>query len=251
MSHDDVTALVKDLWAPAMHETRMVAIELLDLYSNLLAPDDSGLVEQMIDTSHTWAYVDNLSASIMGGMVVRYPALMQVLDRWAKDENFWLRRAAMLALLIELRNGGGDWDRFTRYADSMLDEKEFFIRKAIGWILRDTARKRKDMVYQWLRPRAHRASTLDRTRGDAAHAEGEERAADSRGEEWSAGRKVGGRTCHCEERSDVAISRTQTTCDVCKHSSSRPDSSRRHWDDAGHLRSGPRDLTVFLKYWTV
>ena len=40
----------------------------------------------------------------------------------------------------------------------MLDEREFFIRKAIGWVLRDTARKRPDLVYQWLLPRASRAS---------------------------------------------------------------------------------------------
>ncbi len=40
----------------------------------------------------------------------------------------------------------------------MLEEKEFFIRKAIGWVLRDTARKRPDMVCEWLLPRAARAS---------------------------------------------------------------------------------------------
>jgi 3-methyladenine DNA glycosylase AlkD len=40
----------------------------------------------------------------------------------------------------------------------MLDEREFFIRKAIGWVLRDTARKRPDLVYEWLLPRAARAS---------------------------------------------------------------------------------------------
>jgi 3-methyladenine DNA glycosylase AlkD len=40
----------------------------------------------------------------------------------------------------------------------MLDEKEFFIRKAIGWVLRDTARKRPTMVYEWLLTRARRAS---------------------------------------------------------------------------------------------
>ncbi|HEY2690168.1 MAG TPA: DNA alkylation repair protein, partial [Streptosporangiaceae bacterium] len=36
--------------------------------------------------------------------------------------------------------------------------KEFFIRKAIGWILRDTAKLRPALVAQWLEPRAHRAS---------------------------------------------------------------------------------------------
>ena len=40
----------------------------------------------------------------------------------------------------------------------MLDEREFFIRKAIGWVLRDTARKRPDLVFDWLLPRAERAS---------------------------------------------------------------------------------------------
>ncbi len=40
----------------------------------------------------------------------------------------------------------------------MLGEKEFFIRKAIGWVLRDTGRKRPDLVFAWLLPRAERAS---------------------------------------------------------------------------------------------
>jgi 3-methyladenine DNA glycosylase AlkD len=40
----------------------------------------------------------------------------------------------------------------------MLEEKEFFVRKAIGWVLRDTARRRPDLVYQRLLPRAARAS---------------------------------------------------------------------------------------------
>jgi 3-methyladenine DNA glycosylase AlkD len=81
-----------------------------------------------------------------------------VLDRWAAAEDFWMRRSALLALLKPLRRGDGDFERFCRYADAMLDEREFFIRKAIGWVLRDTARKRPDLVYRWLLPRAARAS---------------------------------------------------------------------------------------------
>jgi 3-methyladenine DNA glycosylase AlkD len=40
----------------------------------------------------------------------------------------------------------------------MLEEKEFFIRKAIGWVLRDTSRKRPELVFDWLLPRAAHAS---------------------------------------------------------------------------------------------
>jgi 3-methyladenine DNA glycosylase AlkD len=42
----------------------------------------------------------------------------------------------------------------------MLCEREFFIGKAIGWLLRDTGRRRPDLVYEWLLPRAARASTV-------------------------------------------------------------------------------------------
>jgi 3-methyladenine DNA glycosylase AlkD len=108
--------------------------------------------------SRTWALVDGLSVSVMGALVERHPELAPVLDRWAVDDDFWLRRAALLALLVPLRQGRGDFDRFGRYADAMLDEREFFIRKAIGWVLRETARKRPDLVYDWLLPRAVRAS---------------------------------------------------------------------------------------------
>jgi hypothetical protein len=59
---------------------------------------------------------------------------------------------------VPLRRGAGDFVRFSRYADQMLEEREFFIRKAIGWILRETAKKRPALVADWLAPRLHRAS---------------------------------------------------------------------------------------------
>jgi len=80
------------------------------------------------------------------------------LDRWARDPDFWVRRSAMLALLVPLRRGGGDFERFSRYADAMLDEREFFIRKAIGWVLRETSKRRPAMIAEWLAPRMRRAS---------------------------------------------------------------------------------------------
>ena len=42
----------------------------------------------------------------------------------------------------------------------MLEDREFFIRKAIGWVLRETARKRPGLVCAWLLPRAARASAV-------------------------------------------------------------------------------------------
>jgi 3-methyladenine DNA glycosylase AlkD len=158
LTHEELIAVTEALWARPVHECRMAAVELLDANPRLLRPGDASLIERMLRTAGTWALVDGLASNVMGALTERHPELTAVLDRWAGDENFWLRRSAMLALLVPLRRGEGDFGRFAGYADQMLEEKEFFIRKAIGWILRDTAKRRPEMVAAWLEPRAHRAS---------------------------------------------------------------------------------------------
>ena len=158
LTHEELIAVTEALWARPVHECRMAAVELLDANPRLLRPGDASLIERMLRTAGTWALVDGLASNVMGALTERHPELTAVLDRWAGDENFWLRRSAMLALLVPLRRGEGDFGRFAGYADQMLEEKEFFIRKAIGWILRDTAKRRPELVATWLEPRAHRAS---------------------------------------------------------------------------------------------
>jgi 3-methyladenine DNA glycosylase AlkD len=153
-----LVALVKLLWAQPVFERRMMAVLLLEAYEPLLRPPDMTLLERLIRQSRTWAFVDELAIAITGRLVERNPEVLRIIDRWAEDDNFWVRRSAMLALLRPLRRGEGDFRRFARYADGMLEEKEFFIRKSIGWVLRETGKPRPDTVYAWLLPRAARAS---------------------------------------------------------------------------------------------
>lgn len=158
-----VVALVEALWAPPIFERREAAAEVLHAKRRLLLPEDAALLERLLRASRTWALVDTLSTNVVADLAARHE-LGAVLDRWATDEDFWLRRAAMLALLPGLRANApkpsGDFSRFTRYADAMLEEKEFFIRKAIGWILRDAGRRTPGRVSRWLLPRAGRAAGL-------------------------------------------------------------------------------------------
>jgi 3-methyladenine DNA glycosylase AlkD len=158
LTHEDLVGLADTLWGMSVHECRAIAVELLRLHDDRLGPQDLPLLERLLRESRTWALVDPLATGVVGPVLERHPGLGQVLDRWAADDDFWLRRAALLALLPALRRGEGDFARFSAYADQMLAEQEFFVRKAIGWVLRDTARRRPDLVYQWLLPRARRAS---------------------------------------------------------------------------------------------
>jgi 3-methyladenine DNA glycosylase AlkD len=139
----------------------MAAVELLDAAGDRLAAEDlGGIVERFLREARTWAIVDGLAAHVAGALVERFPRLARTLDRWARDDDLWVRRAALLAELVPLREGRGDFARFGRHADPMLGDPEFFIRKAIGWVLRDAARADPERVARWLLPRAARASAL-------------------------------------------------------------------------------------------
>ena len=157
-----VRTLAEVLWtepaADPVFERRLAAVLLLTADSDRAEPTDLALVERMLRESTTWALVDPLSCDVAGDLVHRFPSLDPVLDRWAEDENFWLRRASLLALLVPLRRGEGDWEHFARLADGMLEEREFFVRKAIGWVLRDTSKRRPELVADWVRPRLGRIS---------------------------------------------------------------------------------------------
>ena len=149
-------SLVEELWSGPVFERRMAAAILLELRAGELRSGDLRLIERLIRESRTWALVDVLAGDVGGGMALRL-RFRGALDRWAQDEDFWVRRSALLAELKPLKDGA-PFEPFARHADAMLEETEFFIRKAIGWVLRETSKKRPDEVFRWIAPRTHRAS---------------------------------------------------------------------------------------------
>jgi 3-methyladenine DNA glycosylase AlkD len=158
----DLLDLVRSLWETPVHELRAFAIELLTFRRKDLRSEDLDLLEHLLRRAGSWAYVDTIAIQLAGPLVEADPKLTRCLDRWVKDPNFWIRRSAVLALLLPLRRGEGDWARFVRSADLLLEEKEFFIRKALGWVLREVAKKRPELVRQFLREREGRVSGVTR-----------------------------------------------------------------------------------------
>jgi 3-methyladenine DNA glycosylase AlkD len=149
LERDSALAWAGALWRAPVHERRMAAIEVLCRYVRTMQPADLSLVEAWVRESHGWAYVDSLAGSIAGPIALRRPEAWPLVDRWATDEDFWVRRSALLALLAGIRRGRPDHERFERYATPMLAEREFFIRKAIGWVLRETAKKDPEYTAAW------------------------------------------------------------------------------------------------------
>ncbi|HKO34820.1 MAG TPA: DNA alkylation repair protein [Candidatus Limnocylindria bacterium] len=158
MDQDRLLGLVDALWACTVFERRMAATVLLELRTDLLTVDDLPLIERLLRESRTWALVDGLAVDVVGAVLAADPdRTVTTLDRWSRDDDFWIRRSALLAWLRPLRHDA-PLDRFLGYADRMLEEREFFMRKAIGWVLRDVGKRRPEQVSRWLASRTHRAS---------------------------------------------------------------------------------------------
>lgn len=151
LTRRELRALVGEMWKTRIHEVRSVAVALLDHFSSLLRPSDLSMIRKRIADAAGWAHVDWLAVNVSGAIVLVHPESIDVLDKWAVDKSLWVRRAAMLSLLLPLREGDlTPWPRFVRYAEPMLEEKEFFIRKSIGWVLRETSKRNPVPVAEFL-----------------------------------------------------------------------------------------------------
>jgi 3-methyladenine DNA glycosylase AlkD len=156
-SRRELRRLADELWAEPVFERRSCAAFLLDHRVDLLGPADLPTIRRYVASSGTWALVDPLSADLLGHLLLAYPDAAARLEPWTRARDFWVRRAALLSQIKPLK-AGADFGRFAGWADSMLEEREFFIRKAIGWVLREAGKTRGAEVYEWLLPRATRAS---------------------------------------------------------------------------------------------
>jgi len=160
LDHDAVVTLAEELWGRGVHELRAAAVEILEQRVALLSPNDLPMLERFLREARTWALVDEIAPSVVGPLMERFPEVEDAVVRWAADDDFWLRRAALLTYLFPMRRGEPVFERFARLADPMLEEREFFLRKAIGWVLRDRGKRAPDEVFAWLEPRRARASGL-------------------------------------------------------------------------------------------
>ena len=133
---------VLELWREARYrEERYLAIELAghSTYRTFRTLDALPMYEEMITSGAWWDFVDAIASHRLGELLRRHRAEMgAVLREWAKSDDMWKRRSAILAQL----GFKADTDLKLLYdcIRPSIGEKEFFLRKAIGWALRQFAK---------------------------------------------------------------------------------------------------------------
>jgi 3-methyladenine DNA glycosylase AlkD len=144
---DATLAAARTLWLEPERELQYVGCDLLRRADGRLPASALAEVRDLVATKSWWDTVDSL-AKVVGNLVLAHPELAPELDRWVLHEDLWVARAAILHQLGWKERARPEV--VFRYCESRIDESDFFIRKAIGWALRDLARTYPDEVWAWV-----------------------------------------------------------------------------------------------------
>jgi 3-methyladenine DNA glycosylase AlkD len=145
-------------WDRAEREYPYFACFWLRRHVAVTTPAMLPTLRTLITTQSWWDTVDTLASDTVGPLVRQHPTLVSTMDKWVVDENLWLARTAILHQLSAKQ--ATDRDRLFRYCLAQADHPDFFIRKAIGWALRQYAKTDPDGVRAFLRANGERLAPL-------------------------------------------------------------------------------------------
>jgi 3-methyladenine DNA glycosylase AlkD len=143
-----------ELWNSGRLEEASVAIYVYRRFGKQWAAREFRLFERWIDRYVTnWGACDGVSSWLLAACLENQPALIRRLPAWTRSRNRWKRRAAIVSLLQEAKQG-----RHTAailgIADRLLGDSDDMVQKGVGWVLKETYPERPGEVVAFLKPRA-------------------------------------------------------------------------------------------------
>ena len=157
----DLAASATELWRGArFREERYAATELTGLRIALGRLELLALCQEMIVTGAWWDHVDAVSHRIGALLRAHAAELVPLISEWSVDPDTWLRRTSIICQLGFADRT--DTELLTEVIEPNLADKEFFIRKAIGWALRDYARTDPEWVRAFVAAHSAAISPLSR-----------------------------------------------------------------------------------------
>ncbi|WP_432084734.1 DNA alkylation repair protein [Streptomyces sp. bgisy095] len=155
---DDCAAIALRCFALPEREYHYFAVDYLRRHVRRCSSGFLPVARRLVTTVSWWDTVDHLAAHVVGGLVAADPALAPAMDAWIDDEDLWVARTA---LLHQLRfKGDTDADRLFDHCLRRADHPDFFVRKAIGWSLREYAKTAPAEVRAFVTAHGARLSPL-------------------------------------------------------------------------------------------
>ncbi|MCK6265853.1 DNA alkylation repair protein [Vibrio sp. ZSDE26] len=148
-SIEELPEIIDELWAMPEREFQLVAVDLLIKLKKQLPVSMLPDLERWITTHSWWDTVDMLATHIASSFFLRYPQeTSEYIERWRHSENIWLRRTALLYQLKFKQDT--DTELLFALIKENQEDKEFFIQKAIGWVLREYSKTDANAVIDFI-----------------------------------------------------------------------------------------------------
>lgn len=145
---DGFRELARLLYSMPERELHYTAIDLLVKYRKYLDIKDLPWIDTMIMTNSWWDSVDSLAVNVIGHILKNSERRKISNERYAGSDNMWMNRTAILFQLKYKEDT--DFEYLCELADRFKGEKEFFIRKAIGWALREYSKTNPKAVTEYV-----------------------------------------------------------------------------------------------------
>lgn len=144
--------MVHYAWEQPQREWQYVALEITEKFVKKADKNLIGLAEWMITNKSWWDTVDFVAPNIAGTLFEKYPEIkMEYLERWMQSGNLWLQRSC---LIHQLRyNKTTDSALLFNLCERLAAHPDFFIRKAIGWSLRQYSKSNPETVLDFVNSR--------------------------------------------------------------------------------------------------
>lgn len=150
---------IVDLWSRPHREEKYLAISVARYNTRFVTSDHIDLYRRLIVEGAWWDLVDDVAINCVGIVHLKERLRMEpIIEGWIDDEFMWLRRTALISPLKH--KAETDYETLFDHCLRRAHEKEFFIRKAIGWTLRQYARTEPERVRDFLLEHRDRWSGL-------------------------------------------------------------------------------------------
>ncbi|MCX4475723.1 DNA alkylation repair protein [Streptomyces cellulosae] len=154
----DCTAVALRCWKLPEREYHYFAVDYLRRHVRRCSSGFLPVTRHLVTTVPWWDTVDLLAVHVVGALVAADPALAAEMDRWSADDDLWLVRTALLHQLRHKERT--DTDRLFHYCLRQSGHPDFFVRKAIGWALREYAKTDPGAVRDFLAREGDRFAPL-------------------------------------------------------------------------------------------
>jgi 3-methyladenine DNA glycosylase AlkD len=158
-TEEELADALQALWALDEREYQYVGCDVLARHQRVCGEEFlAGPAETLIQTKSWWDTVDALRSAVVGPLVSRHDDLVAVIWRWIESDDIWLVRSAIIHQLGYGRRT--DEERLFALCARRADHPDFFVRKAIGWALREHAKHAPDSVRAFVDAHRHRLAPL-------------------------------------------------------------------------------------------